>query len=59
MILNKFKNIQNKNISCRIQEQLQNGYIKLYGNENTKLGKYSNINFLLDTEKGKNSLRKI
>ena len=47
MILNKFKNIQNKNISCRIQEQLQNGYIKLYGNENTRLGKYNNINFLL------------
>ena len=47
MILNKFKNIQNKNISCRIQEQLQNGYIKLYGNENTQLGKYNNINFLL------------
>ena len=47
MILNKFKNIQNRTISCRIQEQLQNGYIKLYGNENTRLGKYNNINFLL------------
>lgn len=47
MILNKFKNIQNKKFSCRIQEQLQHRYIKLYGNENTKLGKYNNINFLL------------
>ena len=47
MILNKFKNIQNKNISCRIQEQLHNGYMKLYGNENIRYGKYDNITFLL------------
>ena len=47
MILNKFKNIQNKNISCRIQEQLQNGYMKLYGNDNIKYGQHSSIHFLL------------
>ena len=47
MILNKFKNIQNKNISCRIQEQLQNGYMKLYGNDNIRYGQHSSIDFLL------------
>ena len=47
MILNKFKKIQNKNISCRIQEQLQNGYMKLYGNDNIKYGQHSSIHFLL------------
>ena len=47
MILNKFKNIQNKNISCRIQEQLLNGYMKLYGNDNIKYGRHHSIDFLL------------
>ena len=47
MILNKFRNIQNKNISCRIQEQLQNGYIKLYATDNVRYGKHASINFLL------------
>ena len=47
MILNKFKNIQNRTISCRIQEQLQNGFIKLYGDDNIKYGHQKKINFLL------------
>lgn len=47
MILHKFKNIQNKYISCRIQEQLENGFIKLYAKEDIKYGKYKNIKFLL------------
>ena len=47
MILNKFKNIQNRTISCRIQEQLQNGFIKLYGDDNIKYGKQKEIHFLL------------
>ena len=47
MILNKFKNIQNRTISCRIQEQLQNGFIKLYGDDNIKYGHQKRINFLL------------
>ena len=47
MILNKFKNIQNRTISCRIQEQLQNGFIKLYGDDTIKYGVKSKIDFLL------------
>ena len=47
MILNKFKNIQNRSISCRIQEQLQNGFIKLYGDDTIRYGNQKNINFLL------------
>ena len=47
MILNKFKNIQNRTLSCRIQEQLQNGFIKLYGDDNVKYGKQNEIHFLL------------
>ena len=47
MILNKFKNIQNRSISCRIQEQLQNGFIKLYGDDTIKYGNQKKINFLL------------
>ena len=47
MILNKFKNIQNRTLSCRIQEQLQNGFIKLYGDDNIRYGKHDKINFLL------------
>jgi len=47
MILNKYRNIQNKSFSCRIQEQLQNGYMKLYGSENTRFGRYDTIHFLL------------
>ena len=34
-------------MSCRIHEQLQNGYIKLYAAESLKYGNYSSINFLL------------
>ena len=47
MILNKFKNIQNRSISCRIQEQLQNGFIKLYGDDTIRYGRQPHINFLL------------
>ncbi len=47
MILNKFKNIQNRSISCRIQEQLQNGFIKLYGDDTIRYGTQTKINFLL------------
>ena len=47
MILNKFKNIQNRTLSCRIQEQLQNGFIKLYGDDNIRYGKHDKVNFLL------------
>ena len=47
MILNKFKNIHNRSISCRIQEQLQNGFIKLYGDDTIRYGNQSKINFLL------------
>jgi hypothetical protein len=47
MILNKFKNIQNRTPSCRIQEQLQNGFIKLYGDDNVRYGKQNEIHFLL------------
>jgi hypothetical protein len=47
MILNKFKNIQNRNLSCRIQEQLQNGFIKLYGDDSVTYGKQQNVHFLL------------
>ena len=47
MILNKFKNIQNRSLSCRIQEQLANGFIKLYGDDTIKYGNQEQINFLL------------
>jgi hypothetical protein len=47
MILNKFKNIHNRSISCRIQEQLQNGFIKLYGDDTIRYGNQAKINFLL------------
>ena len=47
MILNKFNNIRNKSLTCRIKEQLKNGYIKLYGDDKISYGKHKNINFLL------------
>jgi len=47
MILNKFKNIQNRSISCRIQEQLSHRFIKLYGDDTIRYGNQKNINFLL------------
>ena len=47
MFLNLFKNIQNRTVSCRIQEQLQNGFIKLYGDDNIKYGHQTKIQFLL------------
>jgi len=46
MILNKFKNLQHLNLSCRIQEQLQNGFIKLYGDDNIRYGKHSKVNLM-------------
>lgn len=47
MILNKFSNETNKSIACRIQEQLENNYIKLYGTDNIRYGKNKVINFYL------------
>jgi len=47
MILNKFNNIRNKSLTCRIKEQLKNGYIKLYGDDTISYGKHKTINFLL------------
>lgn len=47
MILNKFSNETNKSLACRIQEQLENNYIKLYGSDNIVYGKNKQINFYL------------
>jgi len=48
LILNKFKNNKNKNMSRRIFEQLENGFIKLYPqSENIVYKEYNNLNFLL------------
>lgn len=47
MILNKFNNIKNKLLTCRIKEQLKNGFIKLYGDDTISYGKHKKINFLL------------
>ena len=45
MILEKFNLHSNKNIASRINEQLQNGYIKLYGDDKIKYGKHKKVNF--------------
>lgn len=47
MILNKFNNINNKLLTCRIKEQLKNGFIKLYGDDKISYGRQKKINFLL------------
>ena len=48
LILNKFKNNNNKTMSRRIYEQLDNGFIKLYPqNENIIYKEYTNLRFLL------------
>lgn len=47
MILNKYRNTDNKTLACRIQEQLENNYIKLYGSENINYGKNKEIHFYL------------
>lgn len=47
MILNKYRNTDNKTLACRIQEQLENNYIKLYGSENINYGKNKEILFYL------------
>ena len=47
MILNKYRNTDNKTLACRIQEQLENNYIKLYGSDNINYGKNKEINFYL------------
>jgi len=47
LILNKFNNINNKLLTCRIKEQLKNGFIKLYGDDTISYGKHKQINFLL------------
>ena len=36
MILNKFKNIQNRTVS-NVEYQLQNGFIKLYGDDSISM----------------------
>jgi hypothetical protein len=46
-ILEKFHLHSNKNIACRINEQLQNGYIKLYGDDTIEYGKHKEVNFFL------------
>ena len=48
LILNKFKNNKNKDMSRRIYEQLENGFIKLYPqNENVVYKEHNNLKFLL------------
>ena len=48
LILNKFKNNNNKMMSRRIYEQLENGFIKLYPqNDNIIYKEYANLKFLL------------
>ena len=48
LILNKFKNNNNKTMSRRIYEQLDNGFIKLYPqNENIIYKEHLNLRFLL------------
>ena len=47
LILEKFKLYNDKTIACRINEQLQNGYIKLYGDDTIKYGKHKEIHFFL------------
>ena len=48
LILNKFKNNNNKIMSRRIYEQLDNGFIKLYPqNENIIYKEHTNLEFLL------------
>ena len=48
LILNKFKNTNNKIMSRRIYEQLDNGFIKLYPqNENIIYKEHLNLRFLL------------
>ena len=48
LILNKFKNNKNKDMSRRIYEQLENGFIKLYPqNENVVYKEHTNLKFLL------------
>ena len=46
-ILEKFHLSNNKNIACRINEQLQNGYIKLYGDDTIQYGKHKEVHFFL------------
>jgi len=48
LILNKFNNNNNQTMSRRIYEQLDNGFIKLYPqNENIIYKEYTNLRFLL------------
>lgn len=46
-ILTKFKRKDEHIFSHRIQEQLYNGFIKMYGDNNIKYGTHKYINFLL------------
>ena len=46
-IMAKYKNKTNKQPIYRVNEQLQQYFIKLYGNDSLELKKYKKINFLL------------
>jgi hypothetical protein len=46
-ILQKFQNRHKKIMTYRIQEQLSNGFIKLYGNDHISYGKKKETHFLL------------
>ena len=46
-IMSKYNNVTNKKPTFRISEQLNQNFIKLYGNDNLELKNYSKINFLL------------
>ena len=47
IIMNKYVNQTNKKPVYRVSEQLQNKYIKLYGNDDISFKKYNNLNFLI------------
>jgi len=46
-IMSKYENTTNKKPIYRISEQLNQYFIKLYGNDNLELKNYNKINFLL------------
>ena len=47
IVMDKYNNYTNKKPVYRISEQLQQNFIKLYGNEKVDLKKHANLNFLL------------
>ena len=46
-ILTKFKRKEEHIFTHRIQEQLYNGFIKMYGDNNIRFGNHKSIHFLL------------